>query len=113
VAFGSGAPLDLPDPWAALASATTRQDAAGQPFGGWQPQERITREAALAAMTADGAHAGFADGKIGRLAVGYRADFILVDRDPLMAGPSELRGTRVLETWIGGRRAWAAPATGR
>lgn len=110
VAFGSGAPAARPDPFASLATATTRQDPAGQPFGGWQAQERLTREAALAAQTTGAAFAGFADGRFGRLAVGQRADFLLVDRDPLLAGASELRATRVLETWIGGRRMWAAPA---
>ena len=87
-----------------------RQDAAGQPYGGWQAQERLTREAALAAYTTGAAFAGYAEGRFGRLAVGQRADFLLVDRDPLMASASELRATRVLETWIGGRKVWAAPA---
>jgi len=110
LAIGSGAPAAPASPFVALALAATRQDAAGQPFGGWQAQERLTREAALAAYTSGGAHAGFAEGRFGRLAVGQRADFILVDRDPLLAGTDELRTTRVLETWIGGQRAWAAPA---
>ena len=105
--FGSDAPVELPDPWAGLAAAITRQDADGQPFGGWQPQERVTREAALAAYTTGGAWAGFAEAKFGRLAPGQRADFLLVDRDPLLATPAELRGTKVLEVWIGGQRAWA------
>ncbi len=37
-----------------------------------------------------------------RFVAGERADFILVDRDPMTATQAELRGTRVLETWIGG-----------
>ncbi|MFC3173309.1 amidohydrolase [Novosphingobium bradum] len=117
LAFGSGASgADRLAPWANLAIATTRQDAAGQPFGGWQPQERLTREAALAAATAGAAWAAFAEGRFGRLEVGQRADFLLLDRDPLLASPGELRETKVLETWVGGRKAWAAasspPASG-
>ncbi|MDE2618571.1 MAG: amidohydrolase [Sphingomonadales bacterium] len=108
LAFGSDAPVELPDPWAGLAAAITRQDAAGQPFGGWHPQERVTREAALAAYTTGGAWAGFAETRFGRLAPGLRADFILVDRDPLLATPGELRTMKVLETWVGGQKAWAA-----
>ena len=108
LAFGSDAPVELADPWAGLAAAITRQDGAGQPFGGWQPQERENREAALAAYTTGGAWAGFAETKFGRLAPGLRADFILIDRDPLLATPSELRATKVLETWVGGQRVWAA-----
>ena len=103
VRLGSDAPVELPDPWAGLAAATTRQGPDGQPFGGWQAQEKITREAALAAYTVDAAFAGFAEGRFGRLIKGERADFLLVDRDPLLASPSELRATKVLQTWVGGR----------
>ena len=108
LAFGSDSPVELPDPWAGLAAAITRQDETGQPYGGWQPQERVTREAALAAYTAGGAWAGFAETRFGRLAPGLRADFILIDRDPLLATPSELRSMKVLETWVGGQKVWTA-----
>ena len=108
LAFGSDAPVELPDPWAGIAAAITRQGPDGQPFGGWQPQERVTREAALAAYTTGGAYAGFAENRFGRLAPGLRADFVLVDRDPLLAGASDLRETKVLETWVGGRKVWSS-----
>ena len=110
LALGSGAASGAGlKPWTAIAVATTRQPVDGQPYGGWQPQERLTREQALAAATAGAAWAAFADGHFGRLEVGQRADFLLLDRDPLLASPAELRDTRVLETWVGGRRVWAAP----
>lgn len=108
LAFGSGAPDRAADPLAGMATAITRQDAAGQPFGGWQAQERLTREAALAAYTTEAARAAFAEGRIGRLAKGQRADFLLVDADPLLASPTDLRGIRVLQTWVGGALAWQA-----
>lgn len=37
---------------------------------------------------------------------GMRADFILVDTDPLLATQAAVRATRVAETWVGGRAAW-------
>ena len=110
LAFGSDAPVELPDPFAGLAAAISREGPDGQPFGGWQPQERITREQALAAYTTGAAHAGFADGRLGRIARGYRADFLFVDRDPTLASAAELRGTKVQEVWISGRLAWQADA---
>lgn len=109
LAFGSDAPVESPDPFAGLATAFTRSDAKGEPFGGWRPEERVAREQALAAFTADAAYAGFADKRFGRLVPGERADFLLVDRDPLLATPDELRATRVLETWVGGRRVYQMP----
>ena len=73
---------------------------------GWQPQERITREQALAGFTIGAAYAGFAEDRIGRLAPGMQADFLILDRDPLFIPPGEIRGTKVEETWIGGKRVW-------
>jgi len=106
LAFGSDAPVERPDPWAGWAAAFTRQGADGQPFGGWRPEEAVTREQAWWAYTGGAAYAGFADDKFGRLAPGQRADFIIVDRDPLLASPTDLRATRVLETWIGGQKVF-------
>ena len=106
LAFGSDVPVESANPFPGLAAAFTREDAKGEPFGGWQPQERITREQALAGFTTGAAYASFAEDKIGRLAPGLRADFILVDTDPLLATPAAVRATTVDETWIGGVRVF-------
>jgi predicted amidohydrolase YtcJ len=103
LAFGSDVPVELADPWAGLAAAISRTGPDGEPVGGWQPQERVSRELALTAYTAGGAYAGFAEGRFGRLVKGERADFLLVDRDPLLASPSQLRATQVLQVWVGGK----------
>ncbi|MFV0643522.1 MAG: amidohydrolase [Sphingomonadaceae bacterium] len=109
LAFGSDAPVEAPRPFTGIAVAMTREDAQGQPVGGWQPQERVSREQAIASYTSEAAYAGFADGIFGRLIEGERADFLIIDRDPLLASPAQLRETRVLETWINGRRVWKGP----
>jgi hypothetical protein len=104
LAFGSDAPVEKPDPLEGLAVAISRTDARGEPFGGWRPEETLSREQALAAYTAGAAYAGFADGRFGRLAVGERADFLVLDRDPLLANAEEIRRIKVLQTWVGGMR---------
>ncbi|MDB5696942.1 MAG: metal-dependent hydrolase [Sphingomonas bacterium] len=106
LAFGTDFPVERPDPWANWAAAFTRADAAGEPFGGWRPEERVSREQAWWALTGGAAYAGFAERQFGNLQVGQRADFIIVDRDPLLASPSELRATKVQETWVGGEKMW-------
>jgi len=106
LAFGSDFPVESPDPWAGWAASFTRQDASGQPFGGWRPQEAVTREQGWAGFTTGAAYAGFAEDKIGRIAIGMRADFLILDRDPLLAAPGDLRATKVIETWVGGDRVW-------
>ncbi len=106
LAFGSDFPVEKPDPFAGWAAAFTRQGADGEPAGGWRPEEAVTREQAWRAFTQSGAYAAFAEDKFGRLAPGQRADFIVVDRDPLLASPADLRATKVEETWVGGEKVW-------
>ncbi|MDJ0642548.1 MAG: amidohydrolase [Erythrobacter sp.] len=107
LAFGSDAPVEPADVFAGIAAAISRTDENGEPFGGWRAQETVNREQAIRAFTADAAFAGFADGRFGRLVPGERADFLLVDRDPLLASPSDIRETRIHEVWIGGERVLA------
>ncbi|MDB5714990.1 MAG: amidohydrolase [Sphingomonadales bacterium] len=106
LAFGSDTPVESSNPFPGIAAAISREGADGQPFGGWQPQEIITREQALAGFTTGAAYAEFAEDRFGRLAPGYRADFILVDHDPMEGPPSAVRATTVNETWIGGKRVF-------
>lgn len=108
LAFGSDAPVEPADAFAGLAVAISRQNAQGEPYGGWRSDEALNFEQALAGFTTGAAYASFAEDRLGRIAPGMRADFLFVDRDPSMASPSQLRDTRVLETWIGGRRVYRA-----
>ncbi|MFM6854476.1 MAG: amidohydrolase [Sphingopyxis sp.] len=110
LAFGSDFPVESPDAFAGIAAAITRQDAAHQPPDGWQPQEVVSRNAALNAYTRGAAYAGFAEDRFGSLMPGMRADFILIDHDPTLATPDQIRATRVAETWVGGRAAWVRGA---
>ncbi|ABF53556.1 amidohydrolase [Sphingopyxis alaskensis] len=104
LAFGSDVPVESANPFAGLAAAISRTDAAGQPFGGWHPEEAVSRETALDGFTRTAAYAGFAEDRIGTLMPGMRADFLIVDTDPMMASPDEIRRMTPLETWIGGYR---------
>ncbi len=73
-------------------SRSPARDETGQPSGGWQPQQAITREQALAAYTSGAAYAGFADGTLrASLRPAKHADFLVIDHDPLLASPEEIR----------------------
>jgi hypothetical protein len=106
LAFGSDFPVEKPDPWAGWAAAFTRQDANGQPPGGWHPEEAVTREQAWWAFTGGAAYAGFAEKNFGNLAPGQKADFIVVDRDPLTVDAMGLRNIKVEQTWVGGEKVF-------
>jgi len=107
LAFGTDFPVESPNPFPGLSAAISRQDINGQPPGGWYPEQRLTLEQALAAYTRGSAYAGFAEEKIGSLDPGKWADFIIVDTDPTKVDPQTLARTKVLETWVAGKKVWA------
>jgi predicted amidohydrolase YtcJ len=106
LAFGSDFPVESPNPFHGLAVAVTRQDAQGQPPGGWMPEQKLTLPQAFAGFTRSAAFASFAEDRLGTLERGRYADFIFLDRDIFTSTPAEIRETRVLETWVGGKQAW-------
>jgi predicted amidohydrolase YtcJ len=107
LAFGSDFPVESPNPFPGLASAISRQDAAGAPPGGWMAAQRLSLVEAFAAFTRGAAYAGFAEDRLGSLASGHYADFIFVDRDIFAdASPQQIRETKVIETWSAGARIW-------
>ena len=106
LAFGSDFPVENPNPFPGIAAAVGREDAAGQPAGGWRPEERVTLPQALAGFTTAAAYAGFAEDRLGSLTPGHLADFLLIDRDIMGAPAATIRDTKVMESWIGGKRAW-------
>ncbi len=109
VAAGSDFPVESPNPFYGLHAAVTRQDHAGRPPGGWYPAERMSLAQALRAFTLDAAYAGHAEKALGSLEPGKAADFILIDRDIFTQAPARLWSTRVLETWVAGKRVFARP----
>ncbi|HYX45405.1 MAG TPA: amidohydrolase [Sphingomicrobium sp.] len=108
LAFGTDFPVESPNPFPGLSAAISRQDVNGQPPGGWYPAERVSLGEALNAYTRGAAYAGFAEDRIGALEPGKWADFVIVDRDPTKVNPQELAHTKVLETWIAGRKVWSS-----
>src|SRR5207237_5400519 len=100
LAFGSDFPVESVDPRLGLYSAVTRADSEGKPIGGWRPEEKLTAYEALRGFTLDAAYAGFAEREVGSLEAGKRADFVLLDRDPLAIEPAQLREMKVLATYV-------------
>lgn len=102
LAGGSDFPVESHNPFLGFYAAVTRQNAEGEPAGGWQPQERLTREEALRLFTIDAAYAAFEEDVKGSLEVGKFADFIVIDRDVMTCPEKEILGTRVLRTVVDG-----------
>jgi predicted amidohydrolase YtcJ len=72
------------------------------------PDERITAEQALRAVTIDAAwQCGF-EKEIGSLEVGKRADFVVLEKNPLKIDPGSIASIKVLETYVGAARKYTA-----
>ncbi|MBF5043502.1 MULTISPECIES: amidohydrolase [Myxococcaceae] len=109
LALGSDFPVERPDVIPGLYAARTRQDAQGNPKGGWLPEQRLTGEEALAGFTTGAAYASFAEDKRGRLEPGMDADFVALSVDPVDAPAQQLVGASVRLVATAGREVYRAP----
>jgi len=100
VAGSSDAPVITADPRLGLRDAMLRRTGDGRVLG---PAERLTARDALALYTTRAAFAARREDEIGSLAPGKRADFAVLDANPLDADPEHIPGIRVLATVLGGR----------
>ncbi|MDG3002191.1 amidohydrolase family protein [Paludisphaera mucosa] len=108
LAFGSDFPVEVVDPQWGLYAALTRQDAAGEPKGGWHPDQRMSLEETLRAFTAGAAYAAFAEMRSGVLKPGFRADVTVFDRDLFQQPPAGVLGAKVRHTIVDGGVAFEA-----
>ncbi len=100
LAFGTDYPVESISPFRGLYAAITRQNEAGtQTF---QPQERLTIDEAIYAYTQASAFAEFREQIKGRLAPGFLADLVVLDRDITIVSPQDLLRVQVLRTVVGG-----------
>ena len=107
-AFGSDSPVFSMEVLRGIYCAATRMTPEGTPAGGWQPQERISAEAALRHFTRDAAYASFDEDKKGTLAPGLLADLVVLSDDIVASPPAQILKTRVLLTVMGGRDTYRA-----
>ena len=108
LAFGSDFPVESDDPRLGLYAAITREDLDGKPAGGWLPDQKLTAAEALRGFTSDAAYAAFSELDVGRLAAGLRADFVLLDADPLAVAPRAIPDLRIRSTWLDGQVVYTA-----
>ena len=113
IAFGSDWPVDPLDEWFALKVGVTRTNSPDAPAefrGSLGDDPGLSREAVLRAATINAAYELHEDEVTGSLEVGKFADLILLDRNPLTVPAEEIAKTRVLETMVGGKVVYLAPA---
>ena len=105
---GTNAAWYTADPLLGMYAAVTRQTLGGQPASGWFPEERISLESALRAYTVGNAWAAGEENYKGKIAPGFLADLVVLDRDPFRVQPEMLKDLKVVLTITGGRVVYDA-----
>jgi predicted amidohydrolase YtcJ len=108
LAFGSDWTVAPIEPLLGIYAAVTRRTLDGKNPKGWVPEEKITVEETLRAYTAGNAYGVFAEDRRGRLAPGYLADLVLLDRDLTRIPPEEIEQAAVKATVVGGKVVFSA-----
>jgi predicted amidohydrolase YtcJ len=109
LALGSDFPVEQVNPMLGIHAAITRQDVKAWPQGGWNPQEKLSREEAVRGFTTDAAYAAFMEKSVGSLESGKRADFIILNQNIFEIEASRIVDTKVLQTWLDGELVYSYP----
>ena len=104
---GSDAPVEKVNPFHGLYAGVTRMTRAGEPEGGWYPEQKVTREEALKAFTIWAAYGQFEEDLKGSLEAGKLADFIVIDRDYMTCPEADIKDIQVLATYVGNELVYA------
>jgi predicted amidohydrolase YtcJ len=106
LAAGSDWPVSSPDPIAGIHVAVNRVGP-GSDDEVFYAEQRLSLASALGAYTAGTAYVNHLD-DTGTIAVGNLADLAVLDRDPFGGPSAEICHTKVEQTFVGGRRVFAA-----
>jgi predicted amidohydrolase YtcJ len=102
--IGSLRSINPYDPWLGIWTTITRKGKAGEKA--LHPEEALTREQALRFYTSNNAYLMFLEDKVGSLEPGKLADLIVIDRDVLTCPVDDIRGIKVLRTFVGGKQVF-------
>ena len=101
LAFGTDYPVEPITPFRGVYAGVTRTNEAGS--RSYFPQDKLAIGEVLFAYTQGSAYAEFSESYKGKLAPGYVADFVVLDRDLTAIPAGEILSTRILRTVVDGR----------
>lgn len=102
VVNGTDAPVESINPIANFYASVTRKGLDGQPPGGYEPEQKMTRRQALASYTLLAAYAGFEEELLGSIETGKLADFTIFSQDIITIPEDRILSTQVDYTIVGG-----------
>ncbi|WP_431800806.1 amidohydrolase [Halobacillus andaensis] len=106
VTLSSDLPIGSINPLISVYSAITRMDLNHQPEGGWMPQERLSVDDSFNSFTLTPSRLEFREKEKGKIAPGYQADFVLLNKHPLEVKPEQIHQIQIQQTWQRGKRTF-------
>jgi predicted amidohydrolase YtcJ len=106
IPLGTDFPVEDISPFKTFYAAVFRKDAKGWPTNGYQPENALTKEETLMGMTIWAAKSNFEENEKGSLEVGKFADFIILDKNLMIASPSEILNMKVTTTFLNGEKVY-------
>jgi predicted amidohydrolase YtcJ len=109
IANGTDAPVEPVDPLPSFYASVTRKTLQRLPEGGYEGDQKMTREQALKSYTLDGAYAEFEEKFKGSIEVGKAADFTVYDKNIMEIPEDEILQAKVQLTVVGGKVVYKKP----
>ena len=103
---GTDAPVEPVSAIASFYASVTRKTLEGDPEGGYEPSQKMTREQALKSYTIDAAYGAFEENIKGSIEVGKLADFTVFSQDIMTVDESKLLDTEIEYTIVDGKVAY-------
>ncbi|MBT8209876.1 MAG: amidohydrolase family protein, partial [Eudoraea sp.] len=102
VVNGTDVPVEPLNPIASFYASVSRKTLKGVPEGGYEPEQKMTREQALRSYTLDAAFGAFEEDIKGSITAGKLADFTIYSQDLMTVAEAELLNTEVVMTIFDG-----------
>jgi predicted amidohydrolase YtcJ len=103
---GTDAPVEPLNPIPSFYASVTRKTLKGDPPGGYEPAQKLTREQALRSYTLDAAYGAFEENIKGSIEPGKLADFTIFSKDIMTIAEDEILKTEVSMVIVDGKVAY-------
>ncbi|ERM82284.1 amidohydrolase [Rhodonellum psychrophilum GCM71 = DSM 17998] len=108
ISNGTDAPVEPLDAIPSFYASVARKTLKMTPEGGYEPDQKLTRDQALKSYTLSGAYAEFEEDFKGSIKVGKAADFTVFNQNLMEVPENEILNTKVMMTVVGGKIVYKA-----
>ncbi|UII24435.1 amidohydrolase [Fulvivirga maritima] len=105
---GTDVPVEPINPIASFYASVSRKTLQGEPEGGYEPEQKMTREQALKTYTLNAAYGAFEEDIKGSIEVGKLADFTVFSKDIMTVPEKDILSVQVMMTIFGGQLVYSA-----